>query len=269
MKLYALTLLLLVGMSAICANDTVDPISKLSQTIEESIFPPTSPLQLTPQEIGVVTNALLLLFLDAHDTLRSLSNPLTQDEQRKRHIIQQTLATSLEYIEQNKNPQLQAVISIVKRNGQSIIKTYLKKHQQSLLADMRQSHELMDSGSQLLARVAQIYEEQLDNYVRADSQNTDMVTFFDTIYSTNQSLQELTQQLSDGSEQVKVVTRKLQEMNLNIFGLWYKVLYEGMQKNGFDAPCFSIAFTQNQLIPESLRTTQLPSPASLMLEITT
>lgn len=269
MKLHALAITLLLGAPAICANDTVDQISKLSQTIEESIFPPTSPLQLTPQEIGVVTNALLLLFLDAHDTLRSLTNPLTQDEQRKQHIIQQTLATSLEYIEQSENQKLQAVLTIVKRNAQSIIKTYLKKHQESLLADMRQSHELMNSGSQLLARVAQVYEEQLDNCVRADSQSTDMIAFFDAIYSTNELLQDLTDQLNYGSEQVKVVTRKLQQMSLNIFGLWYKVLYESMQKNGFDAPCFSIAFTQNQLIPESLRTTLLPSPASLMLEITT
>ncbi len=193
--------LLLAAAQSAYAQDETNPVSELSQSISDALFLPTSSLKLTPQDINIFANALLLLYMESHYALRAHTSELTEQLLHRKEVIEKTCNACVTYIEEHGSESLQAMFSLLEHNTKSLKRTYLTKYQEELISGER------------------------DTFVHA---------------------------------------QVLQQITINLFGLWYKTTYEGMTKNNFDTNCFKIAFNQEGLIPAEFRSGQLPAPNTLM-----
>ncbi len=193
--------LLLAAAPSVYAQNETNPVADLSQTISDALFLPTSSLKLTPQEINLFANALLLLYMESHYTLRAHTSELSEQLLHRKEVIEKTCAACIAYIQEHGSASLQAIYSLLEHNTKSLKRTYLNKYQEELISGER------------------------DTFVHA---------------------------------------QVLQQITINLFGLWYKTTYEGMTKNNFEADCFKIAFNQEGLIPAEFRSGQLPAPSALM-----
>lgn len=196
-----LCLSLLLAGSYARAHDAAAPVSQLSQTIDQSIFSPSSPLKLTHQEISMLTNLTLMMYMDAHYTLRSHMTELSAETTHRKEVISKTCNGCVSYIKAHGSEQLKLAVNLLEHNTKALKRTYLNKYQDELISGER------------------------DSFVHAQA---------------------------------------LEQVTINLFGIWYAALYDGMKRNNFEASCFTLSFGVNGFIPETSRTGQMPAPQSLM-----
>lgn len=151
--------------------------------------------------MSILTNALLLMYMESHYVLRAHTSVISEQVQHKKEVIEKTRTACMAYIKAHGSEQLQAAVSLLEHNTKALKRTYLNKHQEELISGER------------------------DTFVHA---------------------------------------KALQQVTVNLMGLWYKSLYEGMKKNNFTANCFKISFNVEGLVPEAARSGELPAPNLLM-----
>lgn len=192
---------LLLAASYAQAQEPGKPALQLTQVIDDALFSPTSALKLTHQEISMLTNALLLLYMESHFILRSHIAPVTEELERRKEVIEKTRIACSEYIKTHGSESLQAAMNLLQHNTQSLKRSYLNKYQEELISGER------------------------DTFVHAQA---------------------------------------LQQVTVNLYGIWYKTLFEGMKRNNFEASCFKFSFNIEGLVPEEARKQDMPAPNSLM-----
>ncbi|MGE0010239.1 MAG: hypothetical protein AB7F19_06920 [Candidatus Babeliales bacterium] len=77
-------------------------------------------------------------------------------------------------------------------------------------------------------------------------------------------LNKYQEELISGERDTFVHAQALQQITANLFGLWYKALYEGMQKYKFDENYFNLTFNVDGIIPAQALRSAMPTPNSLL-----
>lgn len=199
--LYTLCLSALFSAVHTRTEGSINSTTQLSTTLEQAFFAPASGLHLTPEEMNMLANVTLFMYLESHYILRSHMTSLSDETKHRKEVMEKTCTVCLNYIATHGSPQLKAAMQLLEHNTKSIKKSYLNKYQEELISGER------------------------DTFVHAQA---------------------------------------LQQITANLFGLWYKAIYEGMKKYNYPAHCFKLSFNIDGLIQADALRGDMPTPSSLM-----